>query len=407
VSAAVRRQRRSGLVLAAAVVVLAAGVGGLWWVLTARDRGNADTPTRTTATARTGTLTRAVDADFALARATTTNLTAPAAGVVTGLHVQAGQKLASLAPVVDLDGTTIWGLGTSTPFYRNLTEGDEGADVEALEHVLAGAGYDPGDADDGVFDADTAAAIDDWQAAKGLTETGRFDLASFVRFTRSESVLEVKVAVGDKVSPGTVIASAGVLGDMVAKAEVNQLDVGEVKAGQRAELTLDGETGTTVAATVTSVASDSSSSGSASAGTTQVVQYEVDLDPARLPAGTRPGMTGQASIVVQARRNVVIVPTAAVQGGTTNPTVQVVQGDQVVTRPVVPGLATGDETEILTGLRAGEEVVTGSVESERQLQQQQQQQQQQQGPGPGGFPGGGFGRRQGSGGGQAGGGGRG
>ena len=401
-SAAVRRRRRPGLVLAAAVAVLAACVGGLWSVLTARDRGNADTPTRTTATARTGTLTRTIDADFTLARSTTTNLSAPAAGVVTKLHIDAGQKLASLAPVVDLDGRTIWGLGTSTPFYRDLAEGDEGADVEALEQILDAAGYDPGDASDGVFDSGTAAAIDDWQATKGLTETGRFDLASFVRFTRSESVLEVKVAVGDKVSPGTVLATASVLGDMVAKAEVNQLDVAEVKAGQRAQLTLDGDSGTTIQASVTSVAGDSTSSGSAAAGTTQVVQYEVDLHPAKLPAGTKPGMTGQASIIVQARRNVVIVPTAAIQGATANPTVQVVQGDQVVTRPVVPGLATGDQTEILTGLRAGEEVVTGSVESERQLQQQQQQQQQQQGPG--GFPGGGFGRRQA---GQGGGGGRG
>ncbi len=357
--------------------------------------GRPTPPARTTATARTGTLTQSVTADFTLARTATTNLTAPMSGVVTKVDLSAGQRLASLAPVVDIDGQTVWGLGTSTPFYRNLAQGDSGDDVRALQAILARAGYDPG-AVDGTFGAGTAAAIDAWQAAKGLTETGAFDLTRFVRFTRGERVLVVNAEVGEQAGPTTVLATAAVPGSVEARAEVNQLDVGQVQVGQKAVLTLDGAAGTTAQATVTSVAPDASSTSGQTAGTSQVVQYEVDLAPTGLPAGARPGMTGQANIVVRARRNVVIVPTAAVQGGLGTTTVQVVQGDQVATRPVVTGLATGSETEILAGLRAGEEVVTGTLESQRQLQQQQQQQQQ----GPGGFQGG-FGgiRRAGGGGG--------
>jgi hypothetical protein len=180
---------------------------------------------------------------------------------------------------------------------------------------------------------------------------------------------------------------------------VNQLDVGEVKAGQKAELRLDGDSDRAVPATVTKIADDTGEQEEASAGSTQVVQYTVELRPSGLPAGSKAGMTGQASIIVRSRKDVVIVPTAAVQGSADSPTVQVVEAGQVTARPVVTGLATGDQVEVLTGLRAGEEVVTGTIQ-----RQDQQQSDQQQGPGPPGPPGGfgpggiGGARRQGAGG---------
>lgn len=398
-SAAARRPRRRRLRVAAAtgtVVALAAAAG--WWVLSATRGEATQAPQRTTATARTGTLTQTVDADFSLVRTGATDLLAPSSGTVTKVHVAAGDKLASLAPLVDIDGRTVWTLGTSTPFYRDLAWGDEGDDVEALEHVLAGAGYDPGDID-GEFDADTAEALADWQADKGLDETGTFALASFVRFVRGTSLLDVTVEPGDKAGPTTVLATAGKPGSLLAQAAVNQLDVGEVKAGQKAELRLDGDSDRAVPATVTKIADDTGEQEEASAGSTQVVQYTVELRPSGLPAGSKAGMTGQASIIVRARKDVVIVPTAAVQGSADSPTVQVVEAGQVTTRPVVTGLATGDQVEVLTGLRAGQEVVTGTIQ-----RQDQQQSDQQQGPGPPGPPGGfgpggiGGARRQGAGG---------
>jgi hypothetical protein len=386
VSAAARRARRRRWPVLTGGTVLVLAAAALWWGLATTKGEASQAPVRTTATARTGTLTQTVDADFSLTRTGATDLLAPRAGVVTKVYVKAGQKLASLAPLVDIDGRTVWTLGTSTPFYRDLAWGDAGADVEALEHILAGAGYDPGDID-GVFDGDTAQALTDWQEAKGLDETGTFTLSSFVRFVRGTSLLDVNVAQGDKVGPATVLATAGKPSALLAEAEVNQLDVGEVKAGQKAELRLDGAPDTVVPGTVTTIADDTGTQDEASAGSTQVVQYTVELRPTGLPASARAGMTGQASIIVRSRTNVVIVPTAAVQGGADSPSVQVVDAGQVTGRPVVTGLATGDEVEIITGLRPGEQVVTGTISPQ---DQQQANQQQRQGP-PGGFGPGGFG----------------
>jgi membrane fusion protein, macrolide-specific efflux system len=66
-----------------------------------------------------------------------------------------------------------------------------------------------------------------------------------------------------------------------------------------------------------------------------------------------------------------------------DPTVQILQDGATVTRPVVVGLVTTQGSEILTGLRAGEQVVTGVTASDTGTTNQNQQ-------GGGGFPGGGF-----------------
>ena len=73
---------------------------------------------------------------------------------------------------------------------------------------------------------------------------------------------------------------------------------------------------------------------------------------------------------------------------THNPTVQVVQDGTTVTRPVVVGLVTTQGSEILTGVQAGEVLVTGVTGGDTGAVNQNQ-------PGggglfgPGGFPGGG------------------
>jgi multidrug efflux pump subunit AcrA (membrane-fusion protein) len=93
-------------------------------------------------------------------------------------------------------------------------------------------------------------------------------------------------------------------------------------------------------------------------------------------------MTGQASVITASRKNVVVVPSSAIGGTSANPTVQVVVDGSMVARPVVVGLVTTEGSEILTGLRAGEQVVTGVTGGDTGLTNQQ---------GGGGFPGGGGG----------------
>jgi multidrug efflux pump subunit AcrA (membrane-fusion protein) len=72
-------------------------------------------------------------------------------------------------------------------------------------------------------------------------------------------------------------------------------------------------------------------------------------------------MSAQVTIVIAQRTDVLEVPTTAVQGSTTSPTVTVLQSGKPVSKPVEIGLSTNAATEIVAGVAAGDTVVTGVV----------------------------------------------
>ena len=351
------RPRRWPVVAACVVVLTAAGAGA--WVLLGGPSEAEEGPQYTTAQARKGNLADTVEASFTLARAGSAELTSPASGTVTKVRTKEGAKLGPLTPLFDVNGVTIRGIPSVVPLYRDLAEGDEGEDVKALQRALAITGYDPGDVD-GDFGDGTVEALTDWQEANGLDETGKLALAGFVSYTPGATILDLAVEVGAKAGPGTAVATIGRPGTMVAEAQASQLDVGQLKTGQAARLTLDADDGAAFDARVTDVAEDAEASD-ASAGSNSVVQFAVELTPVKLPAAARAGMTGTAEVTVRSRTGVVIVPSAAVQGSDDTPTVQVMENGTPVSRPVVAGLATASQTEIVTGVQAGETVVTGTI----------------------------------------------
>ena len=72
-------------------------------------------------------------------------------------------------------------------------------------------------------------------------------------------------------------------------------------------------------------------------------------------------------MVVDTRRDVVVVPAAAVQRGTQGTLVYVVQADSTVAlRPVVVGPTEGQLTQVESGLQAGERVITDGVDRIRE-----------------------------------------
>jgi macrolide-specific efflux system membrane fusion protein len=372
-----RPRRRSWLAAAAVVLVAAAGVSA--WMVARGDDTSAAQPLATTRAAR-ATLTQTVDASFDLVKDGTSTLAAPAAGTVTSVALTEGKAVRALTRLAGINGKAVYGIPSNYPLYRDLAEGDEGPDVTALQKALDAAGFDPGETD-GDFGDGTADALADWQADKGLDETGRLELASFVTYKPGAVVDEVTAAVGDRVQAGGKLATLAPTGSVVGSADVSQLDVAKLEVGQRVTLTFDALDSADASGTVDEIATAPASS-EASAGTSTVVEYAVTVRIGKLPTGARVGMTGQASVVTASRRNVVVVPSSAIGGSGDNPTVQVLQDGVAVTRPVVVGLVTTQGSEILTGLEEGEQVVTGVTATDTGAADQDRQ--------GGGFPGGGF-----------------
>lgn len=365
-----RRGGRGRWVAAGVVVVLLAGGAVAWKVTTGGDDAPATQSLATARAVRT-TLTQTVDASFTLVTQDVKPLRAGLGGTVTSVGLTQGKPVKALTALVTIDGEALYGIPSSYPLYRNLAEGDDGSDVTGLQKALAAAGYDPGETD-GEFGSGTADALVNWQADHSLDETGRLDLTRFVSYRPGSIVDDVPVEVGDHVGAGGQLATLRLPSSVVAQADVSQLDVDRLKLGQRVTLTFDGLDGGTAEGKVDDIA-DAAASSSGSAGSSTVVQYEVTVTMDRLPTGAKAGMTGQASVITASRRNVVVVPSSAIGGSSANPTIQVVVDGSTVACPVIVGLVTTQESEILTGIRAGEEVVTGVTGGDTGLTSQNQQ----------------------------------
>ena len=132
---------------------------------------------------------------------------------------------------------------------------------------------------------------------------------------------------------------------------LSESEIGSVKVGQIATVTIEALNGRKVAAHVVSIDQlPTSSSG--------VVSYDVTFQLDQGASGLKAGMSATAEVVVKQAEGV-NVPTSAISGGA----VTVVRGGKHVTPAVTTGLAGNSATIILSGLNAGEEVVLPTATS--------------------------------------------
>jgi len=135
------------------------------------------------------------------------------------------------------------------------------------------------------------------------------------------------------------------------KVQVDEIDVAEVKPGQRAIIEVDALPALLLEGKVSSI----SLLPTVEAG---VIVYDVRIDfDTPEGSGFRVGMSATADIVIAERSNVLLVPDRAIkQDSQGNFIVEVMVNEQIEERTVVTGISDGYLTEILDGLEEGEEV---------------------------------------------------
>jgi len=130
---------------------------------------------------------------------------------------------------------------------------------------------------------------------------------------------------------------------------ISEGDIGEIKVGQPATVTIDAVSGVELAAHVTAISSDSTDSS-------DVVSYDVTLKLDQTDSRVLSGMSGSAVLVVDQAAGVT-VPNAAVAGSGSAGTVTLDEDGKDVERQVVVGLRGTTRTQIASGLEAGDELV--------------------------------------------------
>lgn len=158
------------------------------------------------------------------------------------------------------------------------------------------------------------------------------------------------------------------LTNMQVVADVDEADIGEVKAGERVTFTVDAYPDDTFQGTVTQVRQEATT-------TNNVVTYEVVISAPNADLKLKPGLTANVTIYTQERSGVLSVPSKALRFEPTAETVGkqykiqdisnaknkvwTLEGNILKAHRVSIGMTDGTHTQILSGIKAGEKIITG------------------------------------------------
>jgi hypothetical protein len=355
-----RRHPRRRTVVATGVVVVmaAAGAGAVALSSGNKPAAAAANLPPATATVTRGNLVDSQSEDGTLGYGDTTSIANRLAGIVTwmpgeGLVVSRGQSLYA----VDRKPVTL--MYGSLPMYRRLAVGvDDGADVKQLEQNLRALGY-PGFTVDSEYTDATADAVKEWQADRGLAETGAVDTSQVVFSPAAVRVDELKEHPGDSAGPGSPALTVTGTTQIVTV----QLKVADQRLARKgAPVTVELPSGQQIRGVVTSVGTVAHQPSSDQNG-------QQDTDPAdstidvtiALSAKARGGVNVApvtVDFVSEERKGVLSVPVAALlalrEGGYG---VQVVEGTTTRIVAVETGMFADGRVEVSgTGIKAGTRV---------------------------------------------------
>jgi multidrug efflux pump subunit AcrA (membrane-fusion protein) len=138
----------------------------------------------------------------------------------------------------------------------------------------------------------------------------------------------------------------------VVTVNVSEIDIPKIKIGNKVTLIADAFPDKTFTGKVT----DIDTTGSESSG---VVTYPVtissDIDNEQIYSN----MTVTSNIITMTKPDILLVPTAAVQTSSDQPTVRILKNGRPETVNVITGESSDTQIEIVSGIKEGDEVVTG------------------------------------------------
>ena len=193
-------------------------------------------------------------------------------------------------------------------------------------------------------------------------------------------VEEGEVAViGTMNNAGTKLLTIADMSVVEAVMEVDETDIPSVKVGQHANVTIDAYPNKTFSGVVTEVGSSPivRNGGFGGGSSTEAVNFEVKIQVENPPADVRPGFSASADIITGTRAKVVAIPIQALivreKPGKAGAKAQDEEGVFVNENgaakfvPVTTGLTGESAIEIVTGLRDGQQIITGPFKALRDI----------------------------------------
>jgi membrane fusion protein, macrolide-specific efflux system len=207
------------------------------------------------------------------------------------------------------------------------------------------------------------AALLDAARAKGGDELKRWEDAykpTPIIAPLSGTLILRNVVVGQTVDGGTVIYAMS--DKLIVKADVDEADIGRVRLGMPAVITLDSYPNEPIAGTVAQILHEGINNSN-------VITYGVKIEPKTVPPFFRSLMTANIRLIANKKDGVLLLPAVAVQtlpSGEKQVTMRGPDG-KPQRKTIEVGLETFDEVEVVSGLQAGDAVL---VSARRYIPQQ-------------------------------------
>jgi macrolide-specific efflux system membrane fusion protein len=383
------RRKRLLLNLGLVAVLVAVGVGA--YLLFAGDGGGAKTQVITATVAR-GTVRSTVSASGTVESPQTVGANFVTGGTVTDLEVKVGDRVSKGEVLAHVEDSS----------YRvSLQSAYAGVESAEANLVSAQANLVSAEANLEVVqegehtDAQLAQAKASVTSARAQIDQAEASIASArVQVTQAQealdgteltapitgTVLSVDGDVGSTVSSGGSTSSASsssasssnqansssssssvsgfvVISDLdhlQVQAYFSETDTAHLKVGQHARVTLNALPGEGVSGKVVAIDSTSTT-------VNQVVDYGVTVKLHKQPKGVRVGQTTVVVVTTGVAKDVLYVPSSAVETLGQQHTVTVLQDGKQVSTLVELGLEGNQYTEIVSGLSEGQKVVVSST----------------------------------------------
>jgi len=354
------------------VVVLLAGAVAVTWTVAHKSTKAAAAPLAVSTqrvTVSTGTIKETVAASGTIEPAAQANLSFAVSGQVTAVDATVGQTVTDGQTLATIDGTAL------QDQVNAANETLSAAEARLSSDQSTSAATSQIDTDEAAVTSDTS------QLATAQENLADATLTSTIAGTVASVNLTVGQSVSGSGSTGNSSASNGASGNgglgassaasstssssatsaqvvvvstdsFNVDATVDDTQVGQIKVGDQVTITPGGSTATEYG-TVSSVGLVAQSSATGSS----VASFPVVVAVTGTPSGLYAGSSASLSITTQQINNAVEVPTSAISYSNGQATVTEVVAAKQVSQPVTTGAAANGETQIVSGLKAGDVVI--------------------------------------------------
>lgn len=359
-------------------------------------------PQYQTATVEKGTIVSSVTASGTVLTANISNITTSASGVVKAVYVKdgdlvtQGQKLAELT--LDMSGAqksaAVWASYLSAKNAvdtANVTlttlQSDMFSKWDTFKTLAQSSAYQNSDSSPR-YDQRAAAefhiADDNWLAAEAKYKNQQAVIvqsqaalnSAWLAYQASNPVISAPTSgtisnvtivpgmtiqtststdtTGQTSGNGTRIAVIKYEGMPLLTFNISEIDIPKIHPGQKATITLDSLPNKTYTGKVVTVDRIGSTSNN-------VTSYATTIQLDTTAGEILPNMAANANIILETKSDILLVPSTAIQTQSGESFAKVLRNGSEQDAPVQVGISSDTQTEIVSGLSAGDAVITGTT----------------------------------------------